>query len=323
VQMFGAIRGTEPGPFYTGLNREFVVASFCIKLAAPTSTSCIRTVALTFADQQGVLIQLDNDTHGAAKCFNVSWCSCYPDEAERLFMASRYPLRVAAVVIVQTASNLAGYFSAMFKFDVMLSGGLLPRGSKITRKDVKNIEKLCFNQLKSSGVSSTNIPDYISRCFSMWCQKRKEIKIDIAYRLTKPEFDGLRELIMDRVVGVDDDGNVEDGKSMDGANELKPRIFGMFPNLEKMKIETKEGGSNKLHYPSSINSFLSFINELDESVEYEIGAWSDDGSKTWLRQAINEEIEHVFDEMGWKIEKRLDLMYQKLLFKKLKYVDVF
>ena len=176
--MFGADRETEPGPFYTGLNREFLLTTFYIKLAGPTSTSSERATALNFAKERGVVVQLQNDAgySRGAKCFNVSWCSRYPHEAERLFMASRKPLRLASVVLIETSLNFQSYFSALFKFDAMLSlGDIDPL--YVTKKDLRIIQKLCLNQLEPSAVDSAKIPEYISRCFSLWSQKREEIQM--------------------------------------------------------------------------------------------------------------------------------------------------
>merc|ERR1712113_999124 len=101
------------------------------------------------------------------------------------------------------------------------------------------------------------------------------------------------------------------GETLIGANDLKLRFFKMFTNLKTVVLFTRYDGSNKLHYPFSMESFLSFISEMDSSVRYNIIAFSDNKeTATWLHQAMNKELEQKFEEKGWEIYKELDGDFQ-------------
>ena len=109
---------------------------------------------------------------------------------------------------------------------------------------------------------------------------------------------------MDRVVGVDDEGKAEHEQDILGANQLKPFMFRVFDNLKRMDIWTGSHREDELHYPFSMESFLSFINPLDLSIEYHIDAWSDwNNSPTWLHQAVSNEMEQKFEERGGESRK--------------------
>ena len=314
VQMFGTNGYDERGPFFTGLSQQFVMRSFYVKFAGATSTSKQLAVALRFAGPAGVLLTLENDTtmSGSSRCFDCSWCSQYAED-ERLFMASRRELRLESVILVEAATDFSKYFAALFKFDAMLSGGRIwPLTTSL--RDVQIIDKLCMDQLTPSDLAPSNIPEYISQCFSLWCQRKEEVEINI-YNLE--QFQGLSRMIMDKVVGVDNDGTVKGSDTLEGANILKPRVFGMFGNLKKVDIWTRESGANKKQYPISMDKFLSFICGLDTGVEYMIVANSDFGGTvaTWLYQEVNEKTEQMFKEKGWEIEKHLDGLTQWLKLK--------
>ncbi len=55
---------------------------------------------------------------------------------------------------------------------------------------------------------------------------------------------------MDSVVGVGDDGKVEDGKDVDGANEV------LIAKMKEVEIGVRGCVSGALHYPFSMESFL-------------------------------------------------------------------
>merc|ERR1712079_364092 len=131
----------------------------------------------------------------------------------------------------------------------MLSGRLISPLSA-SKKDMEIIEKLIMNTLSDSTLKTVNIPEYILECFKLWTQRKEEIVIGF-YNLPE-EHQLLTELIIDRVVGVDDDGNMNGEETLNGINVLKLRIFKMFTNLKKVYLYTRYRGSNNLHYPFSM-----------------------------------------------------------------------
>ena len=110
VLKFGVNRlfDEEKGPFFCGINTNLNIGYYAIRLMGPCSTSTARSVALNFAKSNGVILTLNNDGWAGQfqKCFDCSWISNYFEEAERLWIAGEYPLRIVTIVIVKTLPKL-------------------------------------------------------------------------------------------------------------------------------------------------------------------------------------------------------------------------
>ena len=69
----------EEGPFFCGINCELNIGSFAITLKGPCSTSTVRTVAINFATEKGMILKIANDgavggtgTNYGQSCFDCS-----------------------------------------------------------------------------------------------------------------------------------------------------------------------------------------------------------------------------------------------------------
>ena len=115
----------QNGPFYTGVNCKLAIPEFNIRLYSPTSTSKQIEVSINFADQNGMIITLNNDAYLSTllRFFDCSWISRYPDEDERVFVNGYFPIRVASVQMMKTNQNYSDLFAALYLFDILLSGG--------------------------------------------------------------------------------------------------------------------------------------------------------------------------------------------------------
>ena len=103
----GYRRGGELGPFFCGLSGNINIGSYAIRLEGPCSTTTQRTIALNFAKGDGVVLSLKNDSGEVREqtFLNCSWISNYHEEAERLWIAGTYPLRIVSIITVKTAKN--------------------------------------------------------------------------------------------------------------------------------------------------------------------------------------------------------------------------
>eukprot|EP01084_Bolivina_argentea_P043418 80008_1 len=114
----------ERGPFYCGMSIVLNIPSFAIYLKGPCSTSKEMAVSLNFAKRDGIVIQLQNDSgNGSRQRFlDCSFVSNYVEEAEMLFIAGDYRLRIESIRIIETAQNFQKFFCSFYLFDCMISG---------------------------------------------------------------------------------------------------------------------------------------------------------------------------------------------------------
>eukprot|EP01084_Bolivina_argentea_P043419 80010_1 len=124
VNDFGTIGLKERGPFYCGMSIVLNIPSFAIYLKGPCSTSKEMAVSLNFAKRDGIVIQLQNDSgNGSRQRFlDCSFVSNYVEEAEMLFIAGDYRLRIESIRIIETAQNFQKFFCSFYLFDCMISG---------------------------------------------------------------------------------------------------------------------------------------------------------------------------------------------------------
>merc|ERR1719242_1894958 len=67
LSLFGDVDNIEGGPFFCGVDRVMVIPSFCLRLCGPTSTSKQVEVAMNFAKDNGIILELNNNGHSFAK----------------------------------------------------------------------------------------------------------------------------------------------------------------------------------------------------------------------------------------------------------------
>ena len=86
VELYGMQK--KYGPFFTGLSFVMDIPQYQIKLNSPTSTSTYLEVAMKFAGDQGMIIELNCSPYGnnrlmtCIKGFDCSWISKYKEEDE-------------------------------------------------------------------------------------------------------------------------------------------------------------------------------------------------------------------------------------------------
>ena len=76
----------EFGPFYCGMSSPMPLPSMNIRLNAPTSTSIHEEIAMKFANEDGIIIQFNNNginINERVGFLDVSWISTFKEESER------------------------------------------------------------------------------------------------------------------------------------------------------------------------------------------------------------------------------------------------
>eukprot|EP01084_Bolivina_argentea_P256131 431122_1 len=88
------------GPFYCGMSKVMAMPSFNVRLCGPTSTSRHIEVATRFADDNGMVMQFNNNWHCNAdqlRIFGCNWISKYKEEDEYLLIGGQYQIRVESI----------------------------------------------------------------------------------------------------------------------------------------------------------------------------------------------------------------------------------
>eukprot|EP01084_Bolivina_argentea_P312317 540706_1 len=100
-------------------------SEFAIYLSGPCSTTKQEEIACNFADETGIIIQLQNDMYGTkrdARFFDCSFMSNYVEEDERLWISTDRKLRIQTIKMVKSGNNYKQFFHAFYLFDALLSG---------------------------------------------------------------------------------------------------------------------------------------------------------------------------------------------------------
>eukprot|EP01084_Bolivina_argentea_P002686 4958_1 len=212
---YGNNRYSQCGPFYTGLNKLFVMPQFNIRLCSPTSTTTQKEIAQRFAgDRGGMILTFDNDgdSYSAAlRCFNCSWISQYGlQEQERLFMGGYYKIRIKSLTIL--GKNIRSYnelFHALFWFDCLLNGSkpyqYYSEQSKqrdfVNDADTKWISRLIDDQSKGMN-RYKNDDKYPFDSFASFCINKVSITLNSHYvKLYYMKFYNLIETnIFDNII---------------------------------------------------------------------------------------------------------------------------
>eukprot|EP01084_Bolivina_argentea_P157503 274462_1 len=173
------------GPFFCGMSHVMVVLEFDISLCAPTSTSKEEAVALTFAGDHGILIQLNNNGENdniQLKSFCCSWLSDYQGENEWLFCGGQYKIKIESIKTIENNENYTSFFKGLFYFDCMINGSKL-EGFNVNKIEVAKIDylmltKLIKHKLKTNGFSN-NYPKYINQTFEAFTNNKNTITLNL------------------------------------------------------------------------------------------------------------------------------------------------
>ena len=145
------------GPFYCGLNQTLHLTQFHILFSAPLSTSIDVEVAINFADEDGMIMEIQNDTYYAKEqnMFDCSWISRYSEENERLFVANGKRVRIESITIIDTAKQYTLFCNSLWILDLILHGDLdLDDDDPLPHNEIDNLSALLHYKL---GLSKLNM----------------------------------------------------------------------------------------------------------------------------------------------------------------------
>ena len=289
VLCFGENRHSNDakGPFYCGINCVLNIGSFAINLKGPCSTSTVLAVALNFAKtvggSGGMILKLNNDSYSAHKqyLFDCSWISNYFEEAERLWIAGARPLRIASILIVETAKNYEVAMRALYAFDAMISGVAHFKQYKVT---ANKSERKFISNLINGHVDSMKLDLFLKNEWNLFVQKKKEIVLNMG-RLNDYS-NSLLDLIMNDMVK---------GKSIEpkgNENLFKTEWISTFPSVKSIVIL-----DYWLTYKFRLEALLTAVQSISTSSKVIV---IDEGK--WTRKALNDEISETYREAGYSIK---------------------
>ena len=200
VEMFGNSADQNvhklSGPFYCGMSFEMVIPQFNIRLCGPTSTSKLLEVAIRFAGDDGIAIQL-NEPDLDLCAFQCSWFSAYPSEEEYLFCGGYERIKIEGIRIIDTCQDLHSYFPALFYFDKMINSNFINHEQdipKITDEDSIVLKNLIDHKLKDK--FENNYPEYINETFDSFVNNKLQIVINL-YNIYKFFDNKISDLIIE------------------------------------------------------------------------------------------------------------------------------
>ncbi len=149
-----------------------------MRCSSPTSTSKHLEVATRFSDEEGIIIQFNNNGHRYSHdlpIFNCSWLSTYPEESERLIFGGDDLIRIEGIRLIESCKNYQTVFHSLFIFDSMLNGVDIAGYVNITKLDKKILRTLM------SSVSHSKMDEYIINSWNKFIIEKQTIIINLDY----------------------------------------------------------------------------------------------------------------------------------------------
>ena len=247
------------GPFYCGVSFVAIVSSFCTSLRGPVSTSKELLVAMTFADNKGIIMEMDNrESPGYwQKWFNTTWISAYKEENERLTIGGHSRVQIVSIRIESEHLNFETIIYPLYWFDLFFcfAGELNNHPNPFNEEDIGTIHRL-MNYADSNDRDSTGFPQYILDVFDHWRFSKKRIEImhikfdEKGYNVPPTMFHLFFQFL-------------SRAESANGimftllrCNLLTHRILNLFPGLAYIKVDAAG-------YPFSLSLFLDVLSGLD------------------------------------------------------------
>eukprot|EP01083_Nonionella_stella_P185551 676881_1 len=155
--------------FYHGINTELLFSKTCdLEIYCPLSTSSSYAVAVNFATNGGIIIELKptpTQTLVATKHFSVSWLSDFPSESERLFIQNDGNFDFENILHIPTGTDLKLVLMCIQILDNPKKGVVMDECQDLLCKLIKNeLNPKSFKQLHV----------YASDMFHEYCINTKE-----------------------------------------------------------------------------------------------------------------------------------------------------
>ena len=242
----------ERGPFFCGVNCVLTVNLGALRLYGPCSTSTNREVAFNCAKIDGLILRIHTCNDGTyysprTRFFDCSWISNFFEEAESLFMAEKYPVRIVSVVIVRSAKNYRKMFKPLFFLKSLLSGWRLSGPVQVQAQDCAFVEKL----LSYDCIANEEWDQYLRNTVELFLNSTRVIIINL-WCIDEMNSD-LFSLILERL-----QRDIEYKKVIGnpGINRVTPSVFCNFDEIEKLVIHSTSR-RGKFAYPFNISALIS------------------------------------------------------------------
>ena len=216
------------GPFYTGMNYAMVIPEILIRLNGPCSSSRQIEVAMVFAGNDGMVIEMDNQSYNQSywlRCIDMNWISQYAGEDEYVFMGGCYRIRISSITIMSTANDYEIYFRAMYYFDAMITGtdlgGTLDNRSELDYEILVNLI-----QYETREKTTRDHPLYVHDTFRTYTNTKTQVVVNMR-KIAILTFNRIGSLIITEFYS--------DG---DKSYSINPLIYSLFHNLQSVVIIT-------------------------------------------------------------------------------------
>eukprot|EP01084_Bolivina_argentea_P084460 152733_1 len=289
------------GPFFSGMSKAMIIPEFNIRLCGPSSTSRHIEVATRFAEDKGIIIQLNNngDYHAASlRSFNCSWISNYAGEDEQLFIGGDRRIKIESIINIVTKENFEEFFRPLFYFHCMVNGARMEQ----YEPEITDIDYIALNNLIQHTVGINGFcnqyPSYIIDTFMAFTNHTKQIVINL--HEIHSHFNKLKGLIL------------YDNKDK-GNNMFKEILFQLFKNLNHIIIYSTSLGFSDDEYKTYPFKLLSLLNIICSSNSFiskhfhiTIKATHDYSqsviSKSWIFDAVSDFTRSKFEERKLNLE---------------------
>eukprot|EP01084_Bolivina_argentea_P095520 171717_1 len=263
VELYGEsqfpFRGGLEGPYFCGVSIVMPLPEFEVRLCGPSSTSYQMTVALNFAGEKGMVVQLNNNVnnHGFLSGFRCSWLSNFKEEDEVLFFGGHHRIKIESVLLVKgkdgRSQNFGTFFGALFELNKMFNGGFANNG--IVTKTQRVIIKILLKWAKTR--SKVQIDEYVLETFQSFCQQKTYIVLNLPFlcsysdpQLTKMIYHGTQM------------GAHFKPQKEDKTNIFKKDLFRVFENVQNIDIYTT--GIQGIPVDRCALSFDALLDEIKE-----------------------------------------------------------
>eukprot|EP01083_Nonionella_stella_P105219 302544_1 len=175
--------------FYHGTS-HLIFDKLVAKFSSPTSTTSSIQVAIIFAKENGMILELEQYTgYGSdLRYFNMNVLSAFSNEDEKLFFGGKKPLKLGAIRNIRENENYRLFFDALTICQIAVRGMNNTIVSDPTSTDYAIIDRLCKHQ-QSDGVHKAyrnKFPVYVNKLFQVFAQNQ----ISLAF-----SFDNMRKYI--------------------------------------------------------------------------------------------------------------------------------
>lgn len=206
--------------------------------------------------------------------FDCSWISNYVEEAERLWIAGNYALRIVSIVVVQSAKNYERIMRALFLFDAMIFGVRLGNDCtvEVDATDCMLIQNLIDSELRNDACAVKEFDEYLEQEWNLFLQRKEAIVLDL--QEINRHFQILSKIVVHDLVEF-----VDNQVPKENDNVLRKEWISIFPAVHTLTIVAAS------EYRFRLEALQGVMKSLPRSVR--MVAVMDDGD--WIKRALDQD----------------------------------